>query len=124
MGTYLSFQQAAAIMISKAGGDVTVTRFDRGAYDPVTQTGAPSATPHAFRAVILPPGQASRYRVGSLEGRNAVECYFALQGQAITPDKGDVVTVNGQDLTIFWSQTYDPAADGAIFTLAYAERAS
>lgn len=123
MAKFLSAQKTAAALIAKFGGKVSLVRRVEGTFDPVTQQ-ATGGGPQTFNfiAVITPPSQQARYTVGTLEGRNAVECYFSLKGQPIQPQPGDVVSVSGVDHRIFWAQTYDPAMDGPIFTLAYAER--
>lgn len=122
MSKYLSAQAAAARMIKKAGTRTTLTRVVEGTFDPVTQSetgGGPVGYP--FTVAVFPPSQQARFRVGSLEGRNAVELYFSLEGQTIRPQPGDEIDIGGVPHVLFWSQTYDPALDGAIFTIAYAE---
>lgn len=123
MATYDSAINAADGLIRRKGRAVTLTRTTAGTFNPVTQaeTGAVTTT-HAFRAVGLPPGKSAEFRVGSLVGRNVVELHMAQKGQTVRPSPGDAVTWDAASWTIFWSRTYDPAGDGAIYTLAYAER--
>jgi hypothetical protein len=124
MARFLSMQQTAAALIAKNGSLVTLTRQGAGTFNPVTQADTATTETLQFLAVIIPPSQQARYTVGTLEGRDAVECYFALKGKTTTPQIGDVITVGSSKYRIFWTQTYDPALDGPIFTLAYAERSS
>jgi hypothetical protein len=122
VGKYAAQAATALGLIARKGGPVVIQRKVLGAYNPVTQAASESMTSHTFQAVVMPPGRGAEYRAGSLAGKNAIELTLAQQGQSIQPGPGDVVTWNGQPWTIFWSTTYDPAGDGAIFTTAYAER--
>jgi hypothetical protein len=70
----------------------------------------------------MAPSQQARHAVGNLEGRNVMEIYFALLGQPTQPQPGDTVVLGGATYKIFHTQTYDPALDGPIMTVAYAER--
>lgn len=124
MGKYLSFQKTATRMITRKGGTVTLTRDVPGTYDPIQDQevgGGPQS--YVFKAVALPPTQQNRFGIGSLEGRDVLEFYFALEGQAIQPKAGDRVTTAPEQIyTLFYAQTFDPALDGAIMTIAYGER--
>lgn len=123
MGKYLGPQATAAALIAKKGTTVTLTRRTATAFDPVTQaeTGGAAAT-ETFLAVLMPPSDEARFKVGSLEMRRAMEVYLDAKGRTMRPQPGDTITTpTGTIYTIFWSQTYAPADDGAIFTLAYAE---
>jgi hypothetical protein len=123
MTKYLTAQATAARLIKKAGSVVTLTRTVPGVVDPVTQTETGrQEVDYPFTVAVFPPSQQAKFRVGSLEGRNAVEIYFSLAGQTIRPQPGDRISIGGVDHALFWSQTYDPALDGAIFTIGYAER--
>lgn len=122
MSKFLSAQQTAARMIAKAGSGVTLTREEVLAYDPVTQEQQVTTTTAVFQAVAFPPSAAAKHRVGSLEGRNALEVYFAQKDQTMRPQPGDTALIGGILYKVFWSQTYDPALDGAIMTIAYVER--
>ena len=122
MGKYAAQAASALALIAKKGGPVVVKRKAAGAFNPVTQVVAETVTTHTFQAVVMPPGRSAEFRAGSLAGKNAIELTLAQQGQSIQPGPGDSVTWQGKDWTIFWSTTYDPAGDGAIFTTAYAER--
>lgn len=120
--TYAGPQNTVALLIGQKGALATLTRKVPGTFDPVTQvdTGATTTT-ETFNVVALPPGPDARFRVGSLENRNALEFYFSLKGRTLIPQPGDVVRWDGRDYALFWSQTYDPAGDGPIMTLAYGE---
>lgn len=123
MGKFLSAQQTAAALIAKFGSAITLTRRVAGSFDPVTQAEIGERVErHSFIAVVVPPSQQARFTVGTLEGRDALEFYFSLKGKTIRPEPGDEVLVGGIPYRLFWSKTYDPALDGAIFTLAYGER--
>lgn len=124
MGKFLSSQATAAALIAKNGSPVTLKRTVSTGFDPVTQSENASVETYVFQAVIIPPTRQAQFTVGTLEGRNAVECYFALKDQFTVPQPGDVIAVNGVDHKIFYAQTYNPALDGPIMTLAYAERGS
>lgn len=121
MAKFLSAQATAAALIAKNGSKVQLRRRVVNGFDPVTQFESVTDTTYDFFAVVIPPSQANRYKV-NLEGKNAVEVYFSLKGQAIRPEPGDILVAGGEEWRLFWSQTYDPALDGAIFTLAFAER--
>jgi hypothetical protein len=123
MGEYASAQNTAALLIAKKGMQVTVRRKVPGTFDPVTQD-EPDATVQSefYDAVILPPGRDAQFRVGTLEGRKAVECYLSLKGRALGPVlPGDVISTPYRDYSVFWSRSYDPAGGEPIMTLAYAE---
>lgn len=124
MGKYLSFVETADALISKKGLDVQLVRRTSTSFNAVTQVETGKSVSYTFKAVCMPPSQQARRTVGTLEGKIAIECYFSAKGQTITPQPGDVITYQNAQWTIFWAQTYDPAGDGAIFTLAYAERGS
>jgi hypothetical protein len=123
MAKYDGAISTALALIQRKGTSVTVTRHTDGGFDPVTQAEtAPSDQSETFQCVGLPPGRAAEYRVGSLAGKNAIELYFAQKDRTMRPSPGDRISFQGATWTIFWSQTYDPAGDGAILTIAYAER--
>lgn len=125
MAKFLSAQQTAAALISKFGSAVTLRRTLPGAFDPVTQSEiGETIASEQFTAVAVPPSQQAKYTVGTLEGRDALEVYFALKGRSMRPQPGDDVIMGGTTYRVFWAQTYDPALDGAIFTLGYVERKS
>ncbi|CAB4122340.1 hypothetical protein UFOVP32_9 [uncultured Caudovirales phage] len=124
MGKFLSAQQTAAAIIAKSGSRVTLKRTGSSGFDPVTQQETSVIQTFEFLVAVAPPSQQAQYTVGTLEGRNALEMYFALKGQTTNPQPGDVVVIKGEDYKVFWAQTYDPALDGPILTLAYAERGS
>ena len=68
----------------------------------------------------LPPSREAQYKARTLEFSCSAEIYFALLGKPFAPGPGDTVTVNGRCYTIQHAQTYDPAGDGPILTVAYA----
>lgn len=122
MGRYLSARETAARLIEAHGGLAILSRTTPGSFDPVTQqTTGGGTSSWTFRVVVLPPGMAQRFGV-DLEGKNAREVYFALDGAPVLPQPGDRLTLaTGETGTLFWVQTYDPAMDGPIMTVAYAE---
>jgi hypothetical protein len=121
MGKYLSAAETAYALIARKGGDVPLVRRVETAFDPITQSAGVSEETYTFKGVCMPPSAAAKYRVGTLEGLDARECYLSSK-EAVTPAVGDVITWEGASWRIFWAQTYNPAGDGAIFTLAYAQR--
>lgn len=123
MGKFLSLQQTAAALIAKAGAAVTLRRPIEGSFDPITQIRVGGGEePHTFVAVFMPPSAQAKYHAKTLELSVSLEGYFALKGQTITPMPGDIVSVGGVDYKLVHCQTYDPANDGPIFTIAYLER--
>lgn len=121
MGKFLSFQETALALISQFGGPVAVTRNDGSLFDPIAQTDGEGGSTEEFMAVVMPPGQQAQYKAQSLEFAISAEAYFALKGKSFTPGPGDTFVWNGRTYTVRYSQTYDPAADGPIMTVAYAE---
>lgn len=126
MSKFLTSAETALDLIRTSGTEVVVKRKVPGTVDPVTdtETGG-SETSVTYHAVAFPPSQQARFKVGSLEGRDVMEIYFALHGKATRPEPGDIVRLGptaADDYTIFHAQTYDPALDGPIMTVAYAER--
>lgn len=121
MAIYASLIESALRLISAKGSDLPLQRITESAFDPVTQVRTTATASYVFRAVGLPPGKSAEFRIGSLERRSVIEFHIAQKSQTVRPEPGDVVTWAGASWTIFWSATYDPAADGAIYTLAYAE---
>jgi hypothetical protein len=121
VGKFLNAQSTALLLIQKNGTKGTLARRNASSFNPVTQVETATTDTEEFDVVVLPPSQQAKFKVGSLEGRNAVEVYLAQKGRTMTPQPGDVLTVGGKAYTLFWAQTYDPALDGPIFTLAYAE---
>ena len=120
MGKYLSFQEVALALITKRGQQVPVTRTDASAFDPVTQSSVTSGTVETFAAVVMPPSKEAEYKARSLELSFSAEAYFALLGRSFVPGPGDTFVANGREYTIRHSQTYNPAGDGPIVTVAYA----
>lgn len=121
MATYAGQINSVHAIISAKGREVTLRRSTVTLTDPVTQAQTATVQTWPFKAVALPPGKSAEFRIGSLQGRRLLEFHFAQKAQQTTPQPGDVVLWGGQEWVIFWSTTYDPAGDGAIYTLAYAE---
>lgn len=122
MATYQSFIDLADKMIRAKGASATLTRPGDTGFDPVTQTATPDPDAATVRAVGFPPSRQAEHHIGSLVGRTVMEFYIALKSQTIVPSPGDLLRWAGVEYRVIWSQTYDPAGDGAIFTLAYGER--
>lgn len=122
-GKFLSFQQTAARLIREKGTTALLKRPVTSALDPVTQARTDATQSWTFDVVVLAPTMAKRFGV-DLEGKDAREVYFALEGQAVTPEPGDVLVLDGKDWPLFWAQTHDPALDGPVMTMAYVERGS
>ena len=123
MSEFLSARATADRLIKKKGGPVTITRVIEGEFDPVTQTHATTETVvRSLRAVKLPPASARRFGV-DLTDRVAEEFYFSHVGEDanFVPAPGDVVTFGATRMVLFWSQTYDPAGDGPVLTVAFGE---
>ena len=120
MGKFLTQQETAFALISQFGGKVTVQRSASALFDPVTQSEMRNGASDEFMAVVLPPGREAQYKARTLEFSCTAEVYFALKGKAFVPGPGDEFCWNGQSYTIQHSQTYDPAGDGPIMTVAYA----
>lgn len=121
MGKFLSFQETALSLITQFGGPVTVTRSESALFDPVSQTDMAQGQTEEFMAVVLPPSQQATYKAKTLEINISAEVYFALKGRSFAPGPGDTFVWGGQSYAISHSQTYDPAGDGPIMTVAYAE---
>lgn len=121
MGKFLSFQETALALIKQFGGQVTVLRSQSALFDPITQQEMANGEEDDFMAVILPPSQQAQYKAQTLEFTISAEVYFALKDKRFVPGPGDTFVWNGRTYTIRYSQTYDPAADGPIMTVAYSE---
>jgi len=124
MGTFLSARNTAQKLIAKKGALVTLSRPKAGSYfDPVTQSEvAAGSDTWTFHAAIFPASTGTIYAARSLELTVTDEAYFAMDNGNVVPMPGDVVTLSGVSYKVKWAKTYDPAADGAIFTEAYLER--
>lgn len=120
MGKFLSFQDTALALITQMGGTISVTRSQSALFDPVTQTELASGSVEEFKAVVLPPGREAQYKARTLEFTVNAEVYFALKDRSFAPGPGDCFMWNGRSYAIQYSQTYDPAGDGPILTVAYA----
>lgn len=118
---YSAAASTARSLIGRKGATATFTRETVGAFNPVTQTETVTSTTFALPAVGVPPGRSAEFRIGSLERRNLVELHIAPSG-GTTPVPGDKVRWANADWTVIWANTLDPAADGAPYALAYAER--
>lgn len=122
MSRYQTAIGTAAGLIARKGRQVQIQRTLKGEYDPITRQSADTVVTHGYDAVGLPPGRSAEFRIGSLEGRRVMEFHIARRGEAFEPLPGDILTWAGEPWKLFWSSTLDPAADGAIYTLAYGER--
>lgn len=121
MSTYAPQIASAFALINAKGADLPLRRTTT-TLDPVSQAATETVQTATFRAVGLPAGKSAEFVLGSLQRRNVIQLYVALKDQALIPQPGDVVTWGGNDWPLIWCTTYDPAADGAILTIAYAER--
>lgn len=120
MGKFLSFQETALALISQFGGPVTVERAASALFDPIAQTDVSAGEVEEFVAVVMPPSREAEYKARTLEFSVKAEAYFALKDRKFVPGPGDVFCWRGQNYTIQHAQTYDPAGDGPIMTVAYA----
>jgi hypothetical protein len=120
MGKFLSFQETALALITQFGGTVRVERTQNALFDPISQSEMANGEVDDFSAVVLPPSAQAQYKAKTLEFSCSAEIYFALVGKNFTPGPGDTVTAAGRKYTIQHAQTYDPAGDGPILTVAYA----
>lgn len=120
MGKFLTYQETALALITQFGGPVSVERAASAFFDPVTQTELSNGETDDFMAVVLPPSNEAHYKAKTLEFACTAEAYFALVGRKFVPGPGDVFHWNGRSYTIQHSQTFDPAGDGPIMTVAYA----
>lgn len=120
MGKFLSFQETALALISQFGGPVEVQRSSSAFFDPVSQSEMSNGEVEQFMAVVLPPSTEAQYKAKTLEFAVTAEVYFALKDKDFVPGPGDVFHWNGQAYTIQHAQTYNPAGDGPIMTVAYA----
>jgi hypothetical protein len=120
MGKFLSLAETAEALISQFGGEVSVKRLNSANFDPITQTEIKAGSTEIFKACVLPPSREATYKLKTLELSATAEVYFALKDRSFIPGPGDTFDWNGKSYTINHSQTYDPAADGAIFSIAYA----
>lgn len=121
MGKFLSFQETALALITQFGGPVTVERAESALFDPVTQQEMSNGETEEFMAVVLPPSGQAQYKAQSLEFQISQEAYFALKDKSFAPGPGDTFRWNGRTYTIRYAQTYDPAGDSPMMTVAYAE---
>jgi hypothetical protein len=122
MAKYDAFYATATRLIGSKGTATTIVRNSRTMRDPITQTGGGAAIiTSAVKAVGLPAGKSAEFAVGTLEKRNISEFYIA-HDQRFTPQPGDEMPWGDHTWKLVWTATYDPAADGAIFTKAYGER--
>jgi hypothetical protein len=118
---YSAAAATARSLIGRKGALTTFTREVVGAFNPVTQASTTTTTTFSLPAVGIPPGRSAEFRIGSLERRNLIELHIAPSG-GMTPQPGDKVRWAGADWSVIWANNLDPAADGAPYSLAYAER--
>jgi hypothetical protein len=121
MAKYDAQATSASKLIAKKGVAVTLSRAGSSYFDPVTQADVATTQTFLLTGVFLPAGKSAEFKVGSLEGRNVVECYFAKSASA-TPAPGDTFSFQGHRWEILNTTTYDPAGDGSVMTQAYAQR--
>jgi hypothetical protein len=123
MGIYDRQAATALRLIKKAGGVLTVSREapSTGAIDPVTRRAMPAQViTRDFPCVALPPGKQQSLVPQSLREKLEIEFHIAQKGnQDFIPMETDYAVWGGTRYRIVWTTTYDPAADGAIYTLAY-----
>lgn len=119
MGKYLKAQDTALRLIKKAGVLVTIDRKSSENFDPITQTELSDIASKEFYAVKLAPSREGYFKAQTLEFQFDAEVYIALKDAAFAPKPGDIVNFPNGSYTISHSQTYDPADDGAILTVAY-----
>lgn len=121
MSKYGAAAAAAHNLIGAKGTDVTFTRTTADTFNPVSQVETLITTTFTMKGVGLPPGRTAEFRVGSLQNRNLIELHLAPR-LGTTPRPGDSVQWAGQQWTVIWVEILDPAADGAPYCKAYAER--
>lgn len=122
MGKYAGLAQTALSMITAKGAAATLKRRTEASFDPITQIATtPAETTATARVVGLPPARDAEKLLGSLENRKLLLFYIAMQGLAFAPAIGDELIWGGATYALVWKQTYDPAADGPILTVAYGE---
>ena len=126
MGKYDAQAESALDLIREKGGTATIERkASDGTFDPVTQvtTGASAAATAEVQAVRLPAGKSAEFRVGSLVNRNVEQVWVALYGVSLAPKNGDTITyADGSRWNVLWTTVYDPAGDGPIVAMLYAEK--
>lgn len=113
--------QTALRLIKKNGGTLEVMRQQAAAFDPVTRRTTAAATlVRNFACVALPPGRSQSLVPSTLREKLEIEFHIAQAGnQDFVPMEADSALWAGQRYRLLWSTTYDPAGDGAIYTLAY-----
>lgn len=121
MAKFSSAAATASALIAKNGTTVTFSRKATGTFDPVTQVETSSVTTFSMPGLALAPGKSAEFRIGSLANRNLMELHLA-PGLGTVPEPGDQVTWAGKNWSIIWVSALDPAADGAPYALAYAEK--
>lgn len=122
MGKYSASASTADSLIKRKGATVVLTRKGVTSFNPVTQQETSTTTTYSFKAVVEPPAKGEEFEVDSLGRKNAIKITFAQKGQSIEPRPGDQINWKGENWTLFWASTLDPAGDGAVLTTAYAER--
>jgi hypothetical protein len=123
MSEYDAFRVTALALIARKGANLVLMRADNS-LDVIHDTDAGTGTPlyETMKAVAVPPGPSAVNRIGSLVGRNIVEFHIARLGTSMQPEPGDTAIWGGEDWTVIEQTTYDPAADGPIYTRVLAER--
>ena len=121
MGKYDASAATAHSLIGAKGTDVTFTRTSVGSFNPITQVETITSTSFSMKGLGIAPGRSAEFKVGSLKNRNIIELHLAPLG-GTTPRPGDTVSWSGANWTVIWVDVLDPAADGAPYCKAYAER--
>lgn len=124
MGKYDSQAATALRILTKKGGLITIERERPASMDPVTRREVPAdATTRTFACLKLPAGSSLALVPQTLREKIEVELHLSQQGvRDFEPAPGDVAVVGAVRYRILWSRTYDPASDGAVYTLAYGAR--
>lgn len=123
MGKFDAMAASALRIIKRKGDEVAFSRRVDGAFDPVTQARTSTVLTGTFWCVEIPPGKSAELKIGSLVGRNVLQLYMARWGVTFEPAVGDTFRWKGFDYALIPPLThYDPAGDGAVLTVAYAER--
>ena len=123
MGIYDRQAASALALIKRKGTMITISRAVADTFDPVTQERVPGVPITGdFYAVEIPPGRSAEFQIGSLVGRKVIQLYIARAETTMEPSLGDTTTWNGVEYTLLAPVThYNPAADGAVLTVAYGE---
>ncbi len=122
MAKFDALARTALGLVTRKGGDAVFSRSSRAGIDPVTQDGTETTSGATLKAVEIPPGKSAEFVIGSLVGRNIIQLYVGRYGQAFAPEPGDLVNWGANTFKVIHATHYDPAADGAVLSVIYAER--